>query len=126
MTDHMKQNAASWWHSICDMLAAREAAMQDSDDAAFENATDTIMESILSVEIRDQSEPCEFMILLSTGSPALRIYGGLDEHGEPGLDPILQWQGWGTPWTDWWPDNAGDVPYKATLREFACCFYFGE
>lgn len=39
------------------------------------------------------------MVLLSTGGPALRIIGGLDEYGQPN-EPRLQWQDWGTPWTD--------------------------
>lgn len=67
----------------------------------------------------------EYNILLTTGGPALRIYGRLDRFGEPDLDPLLQWQDWGTPWTDWGPADSNDIPYKDKLREFACHFYFG-
>lgn len=95
-----------------------------------EAARQTIEESVLSVEVRpdwycpgadnDARKPAEFNILLTTGGPALRLIGELDEHGEP-TKAWLEYQDWGTPWTHYYVEGAGDV-----LLQFAECFYFGE
>jgi hypothetical protein len=62
-------------------------------------------EQVLSACVRScwtpVSEPLsagEFELLLSTGGPACRIVGDLDDHGDPSRAEI-QWQDWGTPWT---------------------------
>ncbi len=40
-----------------------------------------------------------YMILLSTGGPATRIIGELDEHGQP-TTATFQFQDWFLPWTE--------------------------
>jgi hypothetical protein len=62
-------------------------------------------------------------ILLSTGGPALRIWGTLTR-GEPD-ECELQMQDWGTPWAKWAPEPY-DPEYRDTLRAYASCFYFEE
>ena len=91
-----------------------------------EEAETRIQEDALSVEVRsgwvapsDGFEPCEFQILLSTGGPASRIMGELDEHNEPAR-AWLEVQDWGTPWTQYF-----DIE-QDTLLAYARCFYFGE
>jgi hypothetical protein len=131
---HAIDNAAAWYESIRAMVADLRRHREAGNDREIDAATEEITGSVLSVMVRDGwRNPCdtmgatdteEYEILLTTGGPALRIYGRLD-HGEPDADPIIQWQDWGTPWTDWWPEDR-DVPYKDTLREFACCFWFGD
>lgn len=96
-----------------------------------------ILESVLSVEMRSgwysltdyKNRRAEFNILLSTGGPALRLIGELDDSGEPET-ARLEWQDWGTPWT-----VLGRSDYPATLAseliaeyllDFARQFYFGE
>jgi hypothetical protein len=82
-------------------------------------------ESALAVDVRSgwgspgELEPEEFQILLSTGGPALRIIGDL-QGNEPSR-ARLEFQDWGTPWTEW----RRDVDSKA-LAWFAGLFWFGE
>lgn len=91
-----------------------------------EDVLERIYESPLEISVRtswhlpgSDEKPDEFMILLSTGGPALRIVGDLDEHGQPSR-PRLQYQGWGTPWTETF-----DVDID-NLQRFCKCFYFGD
>lgn len=100
-----------------------------------EDARRELEEGPLSVMVRDgwrspggevgpNPEPAEeFEILLSTGGPALRIWGTLS-HGEPD-ECELQMQDWGTPWTKWTPEPY-DPEYRNTLRAYASCFYFRD
>ena len=62
--------------------------------------------------------PDEYEILLSTGGPAIRIHGGLNQYCEPETAE-LQAQDWGTQWTRV-PDTA-----EPTLLVYARQFYFG-
>lgn len=81
-------------------------------------------ETALSVDVRSgwgtpgELEPEEFQILLSTGGPALRIIGDLQSN-EPSC-AHLEFQDWGTPWTQW----RRDVDHEA-LDWFCSLFYFG-
>ena len=92
-----------------------------------EAARERIQESPLSVQVRsgwanpgEEMQAEEFEILLSTGGPALRIMGELDEHKQPSR-AYLQYQDWGTPWTDFF----GEIE-SSTLLTFCQQFYFGE
>lgn len=125
MSDHAKQNAAAWAASIFGMIAARDAAHEADDLDAIDAAEREIYESPLSVLVRDgwramdgfgnDSSAEEYQILLSTGGPALRIYGSINEHGAA-HDAILQWQDWGTPWTDY---HATTEEQDAAILDFA-------
>lgn len=102
------------------MEAARERC-EDEDDAR-----EAILEDALSVEVRpdwhtpgDSSEDTEYCILLSTGGPASRIVGELNQWKQP-VSATLQIQDWGTPWTDY---READ---EDTLLKYSDCFYFGE
>ena len=81
-------------------------------------------ESALAVDVRGgwgapgELEPEEFQILLSTGGPALRIIGDL-QNNEPSR-ARLEFQDWGTPWTQW----RRDVDHEA-LDWFCSLFWFG-
>jgi hypothetical protein len=105
-----------------------EAATVDGDLMADADAVrERIQESPLSVEVRSgwcaskaDMAPEEFQILLSTGGPALRIMGELDEHGQPSR-AWLEYQDWGTPWTHHYVEGLADA-----LLTFAQQFYFGE
>jgi hypothetical protein len=93
-----------------------------------DEARQAIEESVLSVMVRDgwrspgqstsEDGPEEYEILLSTGGPALRIYGKLDRHSQPDTAE-LQMQDWFTPWTRY-PAS------EETLLAFASVFWFGE
>ena len=105
-------------------LAKMEAIREHCEDD--DEARDTILEDALSVEVRsgwhtpgDSSADNEYCILLSTGGPASRIVGDLNQWKEP-VSATLQVQDWGTPWTDY---READ---QDTLLKYADCFHFGE
>lgn len=104
-------------------LAELEDAAGDCADE--EEARQRIQEDPLSVEVRsdwtnpgEPLEPSEFMILLCTGGPAVRIVGELYQ-GEP-CRAWLEYQDWGTPWTRYFGADS------ATLCQYASHFYFEE
>jgi len=107
-------------------LSELEEAAGDCADE--DEARERIQEDPLSVQVRSgwyspgeiDNKPEEFEILLSTGGPAVRILGELDEYGHPSR-AWLEVQDWGTPWTHYFEPGAGDV-----LLEYAGHFYFGE
>jgi hypothetical protein len=125
-----RENAKGWLASIEEMVAAIQAGQKkdhDTNDCRdYENAEQAIHESVLSVMVRDgwrqpgaaTEGADEYEILLTTGGPALRIWGELGKHGEPS-SAELQMQDWGTLWTRY------PAP-EATLLDFALRFYFGE
>ena len=97
--------------------------MEDADAAR-----ERIIESPLSVQVRgdwyspgtmEKPDASEFEILLSTGGPALRIRGELDQHNQPSR-AWLEYQDWGTGWIQYFEVE------QDTLLSFASCFYFGE
>jgi hypothetical protein len=105
-------------------LAELQATAGDCADR--EDAERRIYEDALSVEVRSGWTPRgytltaeEFCILISTGGPAVRIRGELDEH----LVPRRAWlevQDWGTPWSQYFDAS------QETLLTYARCFYYGE
>ena len=64
--------------------------------------------------------PEEFKNLLTWGGAALRIIGELDNYGP--VNPKLQFQDWGTPWTDF---EIKTESQQDALNWFCNCFYFG-
>lgn len=94
-----------------------------------DSARQAIEESPLSVQVRadwhdstaQNQKPDEYLILLCTGGPAIRITGGLSEHGEP-ESSIIQYQDWFTPWETY----SVTLKEEETLLKYAQCFYFGE
>lgn len=145
MSAHTIDNAKAWFQNIKDML---EDYNMRTLQVTKDEAEQAILESPLSVLVRSgwytpgdthkvrPSDgfplcclPAEYEILLSTGGPALRIIGDLSEHGEP-TSATLQWQDWGTPWTDVRPYSDLGVANRnhceGMLLSYASHFYFGE
>lgn len=98
--------------------AAGECADQDE-------ARQRIEEDALSVQVRsdwhnvgEPGEDAEFEILLTTGGPAVRIIGELNQ-GEPSR-PRLQVQDWGKCWTEYMGVD------RDTLLAYCSVFYFGD
>jgi hypothetical protein len=136
MTDnnHAIGNARAWAQSIGEAMAAYQQLDGDeAESVTYEGETFTdaddlrqrIEEMPLSVQVRsgwyspggESGDAEEFEILLSTGGPALRIYGDI------GGAHSLQWQDWGTPWTDY--RDTTDQQDEA-ISAFAGLFYLGD
>jgi hypothetical protein len=115
----------------CDGEEIDGEACEHKDDDEYHNeeqARQAIDDDPLSVEIRSDwytpgstPEPGEFNILLTTGGPAARLIGDLDDLRQPAR-VRFQYQDWFKPWTD--VVVTGD-DYQALL-EYAQHFYYGE
>lgn len=115
--------------------AEKYADKAEENQPNEDDTSEEINESILSVQVRSgwytpgeegDKRPAEYELLLSTGGPNLRIYGYLSEYGEP-TSAQLEWQDWGTLWTEYNPDKDGvRVIDEDILLTFARQFYFGE
>lgn len=118
-----REALTQWEADNAEELAELEDAAGECEDE--DAARDNIQEDPLGVQVRsDWTNPCktleagEFMILLCTGGPAVRIVGELNR-GEP-CRAWLEYQDWGTPWTQWFGAKSD------TLCEYAANFFFGE
>jgi hypothetical protein len=127
-TEKAQGQARAELASIIEMVQALEGA--GGDTATYEEALEVIMESPLSIEVRSgwhtpgvEGEDIgnEYMILLCTGGPAVRIVGYLNQWQEPET-AHLEYQDWFTPWTSY---HVTDTEGAALLR-YARQFYFGE
>lgn len=128
MSEHAISNAKGWLETI------RELVLKLNDDGLTDEQRDAARQEVeegpLSVTVRDgwrtpgakPEGPEEYEILLSTGGPALRIYGQLVTFDQPGDDPRLQWQDWGVPWTDYPLDGEE----REAVATYARCFYFSD
>ena len=124
-------------HALNNAIGHIESMVEDfKKDQIYENLKDfesqdelreSILNSALSVEFRsgwyssldDELVAEEFKILLTWGGPALRIIGELDNYGP--INPKLQFQDWGTLWTDFKTTK----DQQKALNWFCNCFYFG-
>lgn len=113
-----------WKGAYEDELNDLDAAANDCADR--DDAERRIHEDALSIKVRtgwysigERPDSFEFNILLTTGGPAVRIMGELDDNREPAR-AWLEVQDWGTPWTRYFDAS------QAVLLAYARCFYFGE
>ena len=129
MTDNMENaflNGRGWYQTICELVEQQEIVDAGDDQDAMEAVREEINNGPLSVTVRDgwrtpgaASEGAEeYEILLSTGGPALRIYGKLSQYDEPETAE-LQAQDWFTPWV-----RVPDCDEQKLLA-YARNFYFG-
>lgn len=127
--DHAREQAKAQLESITEMVDMLNKATEGGTTDEREEAVQAIQEDVLEVSVRsdwhavgdEDDGPSEFLILLCTGGPAVRIIGELDKYREP-KRARLQYQDWGTPWTELILDSEGyDV-----LLQYAGQFYFGE
>lgn len=134
MSEHAISNARAWAADIKEAMEAfrvldeTEVDSVEYDGEIFEDADDLrqrIEEKPLGLAVRggwytpggEKPDAEEFEILLSTGGPALRIFGDIGTAGS------LQWQDWGEPWTDY-VDTTDEE--DAALSAFVNLFYLGE
>lgn len=121
--DNARQQALAQLESIRELVSA----LGGSGDAA---AQEEILNDALSVEVRGPwyvpfedppDDPEEFRVLLCTGGPAVRIVGRLHDGPSP-VDPRIEYQDWGTPWTTLEPLSDDD---RQNLQIYCDQFYFG-
>jgi len=125
--EHAIQQALAQLESLVGMVKALRTAGNDEEREA---AQTRIEEDPLSVEVRgawhpvggEGAKPIEFMILLCTGGPAVRICGELDRYSEP-EKPRIEYQDWFTPWQNL-PDVSEDE--NGALVEYCRLFYFAD
>ena len=124
--NHALDNAIGHMESMVEDFKKDQLFEKINDYDAQDQLRESILNSALSVQFRsgwenfkEDFEPTEFKILLSWGGPALQIIGELDNYGP--VNPKLQFQDWGTPWTDL---KITEDQQKA-LNWFCNCFYFG-
>lgn len=95
-----------------------------------DEVSDYVQEMPLSVTVRDgwrepgltnEDGPEEYEILLSTGGPAIRVYGRMGRFSQPET-ATLQGQDWFTPWQN---TETSDDEDEA-IKWFAEQFYYGE
>lgn len=137
-TNHAIANAQCWVETISqgvtalDRLEAIAGSTEEFDGETFEDSDalrERLLEMPLAIEMRDGCRPAgdaslndgdqEYRILLTMGGPALRITGDLGAHGEPET-ARLEYQDWGTPWTDYTLAKAE----AARVLTFTSLFYF--
>ena len=125
--NHALNNAIGHIESMVEDFKKDKLFEKIKDYDAQDQLRESILNSALSVEFRsgwyssldDELVPEEFKILLTWGGPALRIIGELDNYGP--VNPKLQFQDWGTLWTDF--EITEDQ--QDALNWFCNCFYFG-
>lgn len=116
--------ALTWYDANPDdaeELSELEAAAGDctsEDDARERIQDDPLSLRIFGERIDGEWQADRFELLLTTGGPAVRIMGELDDS-----EPTRAWlevQDWGTPWTDYYQEGIGDV-----LLDYCRVFCFG-
>ena len=133
--NHALQNAKGHIESIVEDFETGSYIEQlnvtdQEQEEKLEEIRESILNSALSVEFRNGwysdlyhlkgvTEPIEFKILLSWGGPALRVIGEIEDNYA--INPKMQFQDWGTPWTDFEITES----QQDALNWFCNCFYFG-
>jgi hypothetical protein len=128
--DNAKAQAAAQLASIVEMVGKLNREQEARNDDAYISAQEDIQMDALEVCVRSGWTPCadvpfraeEFMILLCTGGPAVRIVGTLDEHMQPD-SARLEYQDWFTPWA---PYVCPTETESDALLTYCQQFYFGE
>ncbi len=122
-TDSAKSQAQAQLSTLREMVKA----LEDGEQWEGMDAETVIAEDPLEVAVRTDwhtldvdSTETEYKILLCTGGPAVRIIGELGEHSDP-QTARLEYQDWGTPWTELHTDAEEDE----AMLTYAQQFYFG-
>jgi hypothetical protein len=105
--ERARDQAKAQLESITEMVNDLLKAQDEDNHTAEEDARERINEDALDVNIRSgwtvpgqKMKGEEFLILLCTGGPAVRIVGDLDQYSYPEKARI-EYQDWFTPWIDY-------------------------
>lgn len=134
---HINECTATFGNPTCHEkgnVYVKAGATEEEKIIAYHNeddAREAIQEDPIDIRVRsdwhtpsdtNSTAPDEYEILLCTGGPAVRITGALGEHAEP-ENATLEYQDWGTPWTEYYEANNDELK---DLLTYARQFYFGE
>ena len=127
---HALDNARAWLARIVETYMEWSEAFDASNYDRSDELERDLCDSALSIEVRsewhtpgmspDELEAGEYRIGLTWGGPALRIVGTLSSN-QP-ASACLQWQDWGTPWTDY-PTTTAEADALLWMAER---FYWGD
>ena len=133
MENHSLQQAKAQLSNIIDLVEELDKARESGDDYETDKVRQRIYEDPLEVTGSTQRadhnrfhnpdidvEPDEYMILLCTGGPAVRITGSLDEYGEP-CSAVIEHNDWFGQWKVYLPNS----DEEGAVLEYARNFYFG-
>lgn len=128
--EKLEQLHAATVAALVELAENLRDAREAEDENAIEAAQDAIDCDPLSIRVRDgwrslheeSDGPAEFEILLSTGGPASRIVGTLDEYGEP-ENFHVEVQDWFQPWQSFvgMTGKQGDLIRQYYLSQFYFC-----
>lgn len=135
-TNHARDCAKACLESILSDIDALNKAEETNEKVEYDNEQldadqikERLQESAYSVQVRSDwqtpgqtLEPNEFTIELAGGGPAVRIFGTLDEYNQPS-HAYIEYQDWGTPWTEYFPEQSG---WQNKLLTYCQCFWFGD
>lgn len=93
---------------------------KSQDDARERIQEDALSVRIFGEKVDGEWQADRFELLLTTGGPAVRIMGELNDNGEPHR-AWLEVQDWGKPWTHYYESGLDEV-----CLAYANCFYFGD
>ncbi len=123
--DEQDRDASDWEKEFPDESGELNELETAAGECKYrEDAETRIQEDPLSLRIFGERvdgewEADKFELLLSTGGPAVRIMGELDQHAEP-CRAWLEVQDWFKPWTQYFGAS------QDTLLTYCRCFYMGE
>ena len=135
-TDNARNQARVQVEAICEMMRALEVA-RNAGEVSYEgdmldedSMRQRIEENALSVEVRsDWHIPgginpvmADYMVLLCTGGPAVRVTGSLDEYMQA-EEVTVQFQDWFAPWVDYYDLSSEE---EDLLLDYCNLHYFGE
>ena len=125
-TNHALNNAIGHIQNMVKDFKKDQQLQESNDYNQQDELRESVLNSALSIQFRsgwethfENFKAKEFEILLSWGGPALRVIGEITDYGP--VNPKLQFQDWGTPWTDF--EITEDQ--QDALNWFCNCFYFG-
>jgi hypothetical protein len=122
--NHAKNCAKAYMEEIIRLLSIRERCVKHDHFKWVDDIDQKLREMPLSVLVRGPwrvpgtpgDDSGEYQILLATGGPAVRVVGEMEEYGGA-ISAKMQYQDWGTPWTDL------DDQEESILIAFADYFY---
>jgi hypothetical protein len=134
MNDHAKESAQATVENIVELMNLwDEVEKHDIETATVEydgeqltrdQLQDRITELPLSLQVRsgwhtpgEAESSREYELLMSTGGPGVRIVGDLNNYGEAETARV-EYQDWGTPWTEYRPSTEDEKDVLAFAQQF--------